>query len=240
MRVSSSLLSLRFVRPFCAPALCAAVLLASPALAADRTFPVSGFNRVVLAAPYDVRVVTGQPVSVRATGAQSALDRLEVEVKQGELRIALHNRWGISFPRSTVTIEVRVPSLSAASVIGSGTMTIDRVGSAAFSGVVTGSGDLVVRQAEAETVSLTLTGSGDLAIAGSCRTAKVGLRGSGDIKASRLMCRDVTVSLSGSGDVGVGASNSAHLTLAGSGDIEVVGGARCEKTIRGSGDIVCR
>lgn len=220
--------------------LLAAALVASPVFAADRSFSVGAFTRVAAMGPYDVKIVTGRQPSVRATGDQTALDRLDISVMNGELRIATQKQSSWLPGSGDATIFVTVPSLSAVSLTGSGDLSVDRVAGPAFSAALTGSGDLSVARSEADSLNLALTGSGDMSIGGRCGTASVALRGSGDLDASKLMCRDVSVALVGSGDVGIGATGTANLSLMGSGDISVTGGARCTKAQRGPGDITCR
>ena len=220
--------------------LVAGAMVASPALAAEKIFPVSSFNRVALTGSFDVRVTTGMQMQVRAIGDQAAIDRLDIGVANGELQIRQRRSVGVSLGRTKLVVDVMVPALTAASVAGSGDMKVDQVGGASFSAAVTGSGDLDIARSSASTLNLAVMGSGDLRIAGTCQTATVTLRGSGDIDAGHLRCRDVTVALTGSGDVGIGATGTANLSLAGSGDIEVSGGAACTKVRRGSGDIICR
>jgi len=65
----------------------AALLGAAQAQAAARNFPVARFDRIQSNVPFGVRVHTGAVPSVRAQGPQEALDRLVVEVSNGELVI---------------------------------------------------------------------------------------------------------------------------------------------------------
>jgi hypothetical protein len=78
----------------------AAILLAASACSANnnaavtgsgsggqRNYTVGGFDRVELAGHYDVRVTIGSAPSVRAEGDEAELERLEVSVHNGQLRI---------------------------------------------------------------------------------------------------------------------------------------------------------
>jgi hypothetical protein len=216
----------------------AAVVSATPALAAERTFSVSDFTKVKLSGSADVSVATGSAASARATGSEADLDRLVLEVRGGELVISQKSgswNWG----REGIRVFVTVPALEAATVNGSGDMVVDRVKGQAFSGVAAGSGDLQLGAVDVRSVSLAVNGSGDVVAAGRCDSGTFSLNGSGDISAAGLKCRDVTVSVNGSGDIAAHASGSATAALNGSGDINITGGARCTKAARGSGDISC-
>lgn len=60
---------------------------AMPAFAAEMSFPVGSFDRQSLGGSPDVVVTTGKAVSVRATGEQKQLDRLDIRVENGVLMI---------------------------------------------------------------------------------------------------------------------------------------------------------
>ena len=216
------------------------LLSAAPALAADRSFPVGGFDKIRLSGSTDVEVSTGKQVSVRATGDQVDLDRLDISVSGGELVIAeKRGNWSMGWNSNSAKVFVTVPGLVAASLPGSGNLRIDRVKGPAFDGLLNGSGDLILADMASDVVRFTLKGSGDISSAGTCGSATLELHGSGNISAGNLRCRTVSATLKGSGDISAFATKSADLVLQGSGDIALRGGAVCTKTARGSGDISC-
>ena len=53
----------------------------------DRDYKVAEIDRIDLGGAYDLTVRTGSAVSVHARGGQNVLDRMEVDVKDGTLRI---------------------------------------------------------------------------------------------------------------------------------------------------------
>jgi hypothetical protein len=215
-----------------------ALVSASPALAAERSFPVGAFTKIRLAGSPNVRVRTGTQPSVVATGTAADLDRLEITVRGDELQISQKSgSW--SWSREGLRIEVTVPRLEAAALVGSGDMEIDRIKGGDFSGSLRGSGDLSLAAIDADAVNLAIEGSGDISAAGRCDTGTFAVNGSGDIGAAGLRCRTATVTLQGSGDIAVGATATATVALNGSGNVSVTGGARCTTSKRGSGDVSC-
>ena len=66
--------------------LIAAIAAAAPAAAAERSFTVTGFDRIRVDGPYMVRLTTGVSPYARAKGSPSALDGISVEV-QGQTLI---------------------------------------------------------------------------------------------------------------------------------------------------------
>lgn len=204
----------------------------------SRSFQVGAFDKINLAGSPDVQVTVGGQPSVRAEGDAAALDRLTVEVVDGELRIGM--RPGTSFGMNRgVTVHVTVPALQAASIAGSGDINIDTVQGQAFAGSVGGSGDLDVRQLRVGNASFSLTGSGGIRAAGGAQRTNASLNGSGDLSLSGFETADATVALIGSGDIDLRATGSATVQLTGSGDVNIGGGARCTVAKTGSGEVSC-
>ena len=214
----------------------------SEARTAQRTFSVGPFQSVSLTGSPDVVVTVGGAPSVRAEGDARLVERLEIRVEDGDLKIGYResNSWSFGFSsHRNVTIHVTVPALAAATLTGSGDMRVDRVQGERFVGTVTGSGDLEVGQLRAAEAIFNLTGSGGIRAAGAAERGHVELQGSGDIELGGLEIRDATVSLHGSGDVTAKAMQAARVTLMGSGDVAITGPARCQIDKRGSGDVHC-
>jgi hypothetical protein len=216
------------------------VFASTQALAAERKFPVTGFNEIEVAGPFDVVVNVGKSQSVRAVGDADDLDRLKVEVSGNELRIgSKERRWMDWSDRDPIKFYVTVPSLNAVSLAGSGDIQVDRVKADAFVGSIAGSGDLTIASLTATNARLSIAGSGDLTASGSCRTAEVSIAGSGDVDISGLRCQSLSARVAGSGDITANATQNAKLSVMGSGAITVSGGAKCDISKMGSGSARC-
>ena len=127
--------------------------------AAQRAYDVGAFDSVSLGGHHNVVVDVGPAASVRAEGPASELDRLKIEVEDGDLHIGTKDdrKWfGSSRSRRPVTIYVTTPTLTAASIGGSGDMRID-------------------------SADVSIMGSGDVAISGTARCS-VSKMGSGDVR----------------------------------------------------------
>jgi hypothetical protein len=221
----------------------AATMAASPALAANRNFSVPDFTKLRVEGPYTVHVRTGSHVSVSARGPQRRLERLIVEERDGTLVIsteksAFNMGWAMGESQEVV-VDITVPTLSAASLTGSGDVSVDRIRTPMFEAALTGSGDLAIAEINTGRLSAVVTGSGDLSLAGHAERADAAVRGSGDIKAGGLAVGALTVNVSGSGDVTVGPTRQAGGTLVGSGDIGIAGHPTCTISKHGSGDVRC-
>lgn len=209
---------------------------------AQREFEVGGFDRVMLAGSQNVIVNVGAAPSVRAEGDAEAIERLEIEVVDGRLRIGSRRNSSWNWTggrRRAVTVYVTVPALTGASVAGSGDMRVDRVEGPSFDASVAGSGDLQLEAVQVQQARFSVSGSGNLRAAGAAGRTEVSVAGSGNVDLAAVDSRETEVRVMGSGDARVRATQTASATVRGSGDITVTGGARCSVSKRGSGDVHC-
>lgn len=206
----------------------------------QRNFQVGAFDRIALAGSPDVVVAVGGPVSVRAEGDAAAIERLEINVVDGALRIGMRRGSGGWFgSHRGVTVHVTVPALQAASIEGSGDIDIDRVQGARFAGQVGGSGDIEIANLRVGEASFAVRGSGGIRAAGAAQRAIASVAGSGDLHLGGFETGDATIALAGSGDIALRATRSAAIELNGSGNVTVTGPARCTISKSGSGDVRC-
>lgn len=204
----------------------------------QRGFAVGGFERVSLAGPYQVIVTVGGQPSVQAEGDSALLERTEILVENGRLRIKLQDGYSWSGDGSA-TIRVTAPSLTEADIAGSGDMRVGAFQTARFEGAVAGSGNLTLERVQAEEARFDIAGSGNIDARGSARDARVDIAGSGNAVLAGLEVQTARISIAGSGNADISASAAANVDIAGSGNATVTGGARCEVNTVGSGDVNC-
>lgn len=207
-----------------------------------RSFAATGFDRVSLRGSDNVVVRVGAAESVVATGPESVLEKLKVEVVDGELRIGREKgSWGMSWSSGSkpTLITVTVPRLSGASVAGSGDMQVDNVNTPSFEGSVAGSGNLAVASLRTDAASLNIAGSGDASFAGHAKSLDISIAGSGNLSAEGLKAERAKISIAGSGDVRAHVSGEADVSIVGSGDVTLGGNPRCRTSKMGSGDVRC-
>lgn len=203
-----------------------------------RDFQVGQFETVSLAGSHNVIVTVGGAPSVRAEGDTAVLERLDIRVEGGELRIGTQRGFSFRGP-GRVTIHVTTPSLRGAEIAGSGDMQVSALQTQRFEGEIAGSGNLILQQLRAEAAEFEIAGSGNVRAAGQVRDAKVEVMGSGNADLSGLQAQDADVSIAGSGDARMHASGAARVSIMGSGNVTVAGGARCNVSKMGSGDVRC-
>jgi hypothetical protein len=181
-----------------------------------RSYAASGFSKVDLRGSDDVDVKIGA-FSVTAEGDPKVLDQLDIRVVDGTLRIGRkQDGWSSD---DGATIHVVMPSVTGASLAGSG--------------------DLSIAGLRGDAVDFSLAGSGDLRVAGSTGKLKVAIAGSGEVKAEGLTARSADISIAGSGGVTGVVKGPASVSLVGSGDVELTGGAQCSVNSIGSGEAHC-
>ena len=225
--------------PFALLALAAA---AAPAVAAERRYSVTDFDRVQVDGPYQVTLATGLASSARAEGSAEALERLSIEVQGRTLRIRRNSSaWG-GYPgdrSGPVRIALTTRDLRAASVVGSGGLEVDRVKGLRVDLSLSGSGRLSVAAVDADNLVVGLLGSGRIALAGRAKQLKATIRGTGDLAAAGLKAEDAQVTADTAGSVALSAARTVRLRVGGSGDVEIAGNATCTIEGQAAGRILC-
>lgn len=217
-------------------------LIASPAMAAERGYSVTSFDRIQVEGPFAVTVSTGKAVSAKASGSDDALERVSVRVEGRTMLIRPNlSGWG-GFPGKqpgTASIAVTTPDLDTAIVTGSGSLAIDRMKAPRAVLTVEGSGRLAVRAIEADNATLAIAGSGIIEAAGRAKQAVAVARGAAEIRAGDLAVSDLTLTSESAGTITMQANRSAKVNALGIGAIAVGGTAACEVRKVGGGPLTC-
>ena len=218
----------------------AALIASVPAVAAERNYSVTDFERVVVEGPYIVRVTIGRHTSARATGSQASLDRAQIDVSGQTLRIRRNRSyWGgaSGAQEGPLTIELVTPNLRAARLIGPANLDVDGAEGLRLDLVVEGTGRLRATNIAADNLSLGLAGSGRIELAGTAKSLTADIQGAGDLVAGDLRADSATVAASTSGSIALEVVRTATITALGIGPVEITGAGDC--VVRGpSADMV--
>ena len=225
-------------------AVAAALIGAGAAQAAERNFPTGGqIHSASNSTPFDVFVHTGKAPGIHASGTDEALNRLEIENRDGQLRIGTKSgswfsgwHWGSG---QHLRIDVTVPMIGEVSLAGPGNLTVDTIRTRDFGAHLSGPGNINVGSVEASGITLNLSGPGDIRVAGRAERAVMHLSGPGNIRAGALTLAEADVTLSGPGDIDATVTRTAEVRLSGPGDVSIHGGARCAIHKSGPGDVHC-
>jgi hypothetical protein len=211
-----------------------------PGSEVTRSYQVGAFDRVAVAGPYEVKVVTGGQGGITAKGGEHLLEETDVIVENGTLKIQPKKKKGIrwSWRNGKAEFTVNAAALHGAAIAGSGGIHVDKV-AGDFEGDVAGSGDLRIAEISGGKVKFDVAGSGEVEAAGKADSVAISIAGSGDINAGALASRTADVSIAGSGNVRANASESANVSIMGSGDVDISGGAKCKVSKAGSGNVRC-
>ncbi|HEX9947659.1 MAG TPA: head GIN domain-containing protein [Allosphingosinicella sp.] len=214
----------------------------APAAAAQRNYSVTDFDKVQVDGPYQVILRTGLTSGARGEGSTEALDGVSVDVQGGTLRVRRNrSAWG-GYPgegTGPVAIELTTRDVRGASVVGSGSLQIDRARGLRIDLSVSGSGRLTIGAVDADTLMVGLLGGGRITVAGRARQLKATVQGSGDLAAAGLSADDAQISSDTAGNVAVAVARTAKVTATGPGDVEILGTPTCTVQEKGSGQVLC-
>jgi hypothetical protein len=219
-----------------------AACMAAPAESAERRYSVTDFDRVQIEGPYQVSLATGLGSAVRAVGSQAAIDRVSIEVQGRTLRVRTNrSAWG-GYPGDTpgtVVIEATTRALSAASVIGSGSLAIDKARGLKLDLAVSGSGRLGLAQADADNLVIALVGSGKISVGGKAKQLRASIQGSGDFDGRALSVDDAQIIADTAGEIAVGVRRTAKVNAIGPGGVEMIGHADCTLSGPAAAEVRC-
>ncbi len=204
----------------------------------SRSFQVADFTAVDLRGFDDVDVRVGGAFAVTADGPSEELDRLDIRKDGDTLKVGRKREdWGRD--GKAVKVHVTMPRIAAASVAGSGDLTVDKASGDTFDASIAGSGNLSIGTLSAKSAELDIAGSGDLTAAGRADRVKSSIAGSGNVNARSLKTAGADVSIAGSGNVSLDVDGPAKVTIMGSGDAAMGPNAKCSTTAMGSGEARC-
>ena len=219
-----------------------ALLLSGPASAAEKRYGLTSFETIDVSADVTVEVVNRAPVSAVATGPQDALDRLNVEARDGKLVISERQFAGDEKrrgPRGPVVVRINAANLRAATLAGAGSLQIDRLkGQRAMVGL-RGPGRLTVGQIITDRLQVGMIGNGTMILAGAAKNAQMTLSGAGSVDAGALTVDELISDSEGAGDHILRAVKSAAVTARGIGKTVVLGKPVCTVRNIGSGSVTC-
>lgn len=206
---------------------------------ASRSFRVADFDSIDLRGPDDVDVKVGSAFSVTAEGDAAVLDKLEVQVVNGDLRIGRRksSTW-FGKDNGSARIHVVAPRISDATITGAGTLKIERA-EGDVDATIAGAGDLVIGSMRADDVELSIAGTGDMKVSGTTSRLKASIAGAGDIDATGLAATSGKIAIAGAGSLRGQVKGDADIEILGVGDVELTGGARCKIRTSGPGEARC-
>jgi hypothetical protein len=227
------------------PLLALLALASLPAVAAapttQRTFSVTGFDRIRVDGPYQVTLKTNVAPYARATGTAASIDSLSMKVEGRTLVIRSGpGGWG-GYPgegRGPVTIEAGTHSLSAAWINGSGALAIDRVKGLGFEISIQGSGIARIDAVDVDQMKVGISGAATTRLAGRAAKLTTTVRGTSAFEADALKVTDAVIGAEGPSIVRMDVVNSAKVDASGLASVTLTGNPACTVKARGSANVV--
>jgi len=218
--------------------------LAAPASAATRNFGIQDFDRIRVTGPFKVQLVTGVPPFAKATGSNDAIDGVSIEVQGRTLIVRRDSSNWSSFPGQNsgpVTISIGTHDLSAASLNGSGLLSIDHVKAPSFELDVDGAGSASVESIAVDTLKVGISGSGSATISGSAPQLTANLLGASTFDGSALTAKDATIGAQGTAMVKLTATDAVKIDAEGPATLTFGGNPACTLRSQGPADVTgCR
>ncbi|HEU0309842.1 MAG TPA: DUF2807 domain-containing protein [Sphingomicrobium sp.] len=210
----------------------------------QRSFSVSGFDRIRIDGPYQVELRTGVAPYARATGTPVSLDGVSIKVEGRTLVVRTGSAgWG-GYPgegRGPVTIEVGTHDLSAAYINGSGALMVDRVKGLGFELSIQGAGTARIDQVDVDQMKVGISGAGTSRLAGRVAKLTTTVRGTSSFEADGLQVTDAVIGAEGPTIVRAQVTNSARVDATGLASVTLTGSPACTVKAQGSANVVgCR
>lgn len=213
-----------------------------PALAAERRYSVSSFERIRVEGPFEVKVTAGQAPSGRAVADQQTLDLIQLDVQGGTLVVRLSGAgWGETpkMRRIAPVITLTTHDLRSAVVRAGGKLTVSGAAGQRVDLAVNGAGMLTADRISADQLLATVIGAGSMTLAGKAQRAQLLSNGTGLIDAAALAVNDLVVRQEGSGETRAQARYAAQVTTNGLGSVDVAGNPACTVKAMAGGPVRC-
>ena len=218
----------------------AALMASAPALAAERSFTITGFDQIRVAGPYKVRVTTGVATFARATGSTQALDGISLDVNGQSLTVRRNPSTPGGYPGQSpgpVEIELGTHDLRSATVVGSGSVDVSAVRGLSFNLTVEGAGSARVGAIDADQAKVSIAGTGSASLAGSAKSATLIVRGVSSFDGSAFSARDAVIGGEGPSSIRLSVTNSAKINVKGAAQVVLEGAPACTISAEGSATV---
>jgi hypothetical protein len=207
--------------------------LAGPAWAESRSFELSGFDKVDIAAGLDAVIHQGDFAVTAASNNPDALDNLQLSVVDGVLRARLDESFldfifsgglvGMLINDNAVTIDITLPTLagleaSAGADIKAQGVTSDQLDVTASSGA-----NISLRDARLGTVRAGSSSGADLTLSGTADSISAQSSSGADLDAGDLVAATAKAEASSGANVSVHATARLQANASSGGDIDVYG-----------------
>ena len=214
--------------------------LEAAAPATQRSFSVTGFDRIRIDGPYKVTLKTNAAPYARATGTAASIDGVSINVEGRTLVIRAGNAgWG-GYPgegRGPVTIEVGTHDLSAVYINGPGALDVDRIRGLGFELSIQGAGIARIDQVDVDQMKVGISGAATSRLSGRVAKLTATVRGTSSFEADGLAVKDAIIGAEGPSIVRLAVTNSAKVDANGLASVTLTGDPACTVKAQGSANV---
>lgn len=195
------------------------MLQATEAQGATRAWPVEGFRAVAFSGRGTLTIEQGPGASLTGSGpGRRVLDRVEVEVRDGRLRIETRDPGA-----GELDFLLSIPTLGDLDLAGAVRVRAGPLRTTILGIRLSGATELALERLDAERLRLEASGAADVEASGTVDRFEVGLSGSGSCTAGTLVAREARVRVSGAADLELHATERLDVEASGSADLSYRG-----------------
>lgn len=233
------------IRTFGAALCCLAAAQAAPAARQSpdsrQTYVIGDFDTIRVEAPVEVVVTGGKGASAVGTGDRATLDALNLQMG-GRTLIIRMNRPTLgsqNAPSGRARLLLATGELRRATLLGSGSLTADRMKGDNAEASLRGSGTMKIPHIEADRLTIGLLGAGTMTLGGRASDVIATVTGSARLDGAALDTRRLRLDAEGSVDASFAARESATAVVTGSSRATITGTAACTVRKLGSATVEC-
>jgi len=217
-------------------ALLAFASTAQAATTTTRNFGVRSFEKIRVEGPYRVTLKTGVAPFARAKGPNAALDRIDLEMR-GKMLIVRSGPFAknpAAAALAPVEVELGTHDLSSAALLGSGSLTIDKVKGLKFDLGVHGAGTTDIGQVAVDQLTLNLGGNAAARLSGKSKQLTAILKGLSSVDLSGLEVSDAVFGAEGPSTVRATVTKAVEIDGKGTASFVLAGRPSCTLKVQGS------
>jgi putative autotransporter adhesin-like protein len=222
----------------------ATVVLAtfSVAAAGEKTFPLTGFEKVEIKEGVRATITSGTGFFVRATGSFGAEDRLQVKLRDGVLSVGQKSKGLLGLSpilnmMSDLEVEIGLPVTRAVSVSSGARAELGGWFKQPLVLSASSGADLEFFGEDVPAMLLNVSSGAEIEAGGSCGTVTLNASSGAEISASDLKCISADASASSGADIDLFARDVVARASSG-GDIQVYGAINVTASDSSGGDVL--
>ncbi len=209
------------------------------AYAADRTYDVSGFDKIEVASGVEVEVNVGGAFAVEAEVLRGDIDRLEVTVKGDTLNIGRAHGWRFlgSGPQDRFHVTIRMPALDQAQSTSGATVLISEATEGLAYAQSTSGATLKIDGSLGD-LKLDASSGATLQVSGTCRQLDAHSSSGAQILAEGLNCASARLHSSSGSALRAHVAVAVDVHASSGGFVQVRGDATVMDRQRSSGGMI--